>query len=182
MKNLIYIFLVIFCHFGCETKCDKKEISKTVKVPETIIAKTPISNNPTLINSLIDSALFQGNERAYNRVASYYLLESRGQEFFYYAFTMANKYNSAEASYHVYDIIAYSTPEDPKEALMKMDNGTKNFALFYLLKSYEAGFESAKYAVHEIFGKDSIPKSSFYLREFVNYSLHAPENPTRKKR
>jgi len=119
------------------------------------------------LNTMISKAINQNDTIAYNQVASYYLINNLGEEFLFSAFIMANKNNSAEASYHVYDIIAYSTPKEPKEALNLMDKKTKNLALYYLLKSYEMGFESAKYQVSEVFGdKNAPPKSSYYLEEF----------------
>lgn len=111
------------------------------------------------INQLIDKAISLNDTMAYNKVASYFLLNNLGKEFFYNALVMANKYDNAEASFHVYNIIAYSTDKSPYQALMKMDNRTKNLALYYLLKSYELGFPSAKFEVEEIFKGSDIPKS-----------------------
>ncbi len=90
-----------------------------------------------------------------------------GEEFLLTALMMANKYKNAEACFHVYDIIVHSTPKEPKEALEEMDLRTKNFALYYLLKSNELGFESARYQVTEIFGQNKVPpKSLYYLQQF----------------
>lgn len=159
MTRLIILPILFFAITSCEMKQNKVE--ELAKKPTTPI------DDKTKIYQLIDSAIIYGNEKAYNEVASYYLIENMGKDFFYYALTMANKYNNAEACFHVYDIIAHSTPKEPKEALELMDLKTKNLALYYLLKSNELGFESAKYQITEIFGKDkSPPKSTHFLQEF----------------
>jgi hypothetical protein len=115
----------------------------------------------------ISLALNNNDTVLYNNVSSYYLFNNMGEDFLLTALIMANKYNNAEACFHVYDIIAYSTLKEPKEALDLMDLKTKNLALYYLLKSNEMGFESAKYEVAEIFGENiEPPKSIHYLQEF----------------
>ncbi|RZK67388.1 MAG: hypothetical protein EOO85_25605 [Pedobacter sp.] len=115
------------------------------------------------LSLLIDKALGYNDSMAYNQVASYHLLNNMGERFLLTALKMANKYNNAEACYHVYCIIAYSTPQPPKDALEKMDTKTRNLAFFYLLKSYEMQYESSKFEVMEIFGEDKAPpKSSYY--------------------
>ncbi len=120
------------------------------------------------LNEMVTNAIDSNDTITYNKVASYYLLHNLGEEFLFSAFMMANKNNSAEACYHIYTIIAHSTQKEPKEALNIMDRKTKNFALHYLLKSYEMGFESSKFQVDEIFGEGTIPpKSSYYLQEFT---------------
>ena len=160
IKNILNIALVLVLLSSCDNKSN---------IVQTNIAQKPTTpiDDKRKMYVLIDSAINYGNDKAYNKVASYYLIENMGESFFYYAFTMANKYNSSEAYFHVFDIIAHSTPKEPKQALNLMDKRTKNFALYYLLKSYEMGFESARYQVNEIFGKDKIPpKSNYYLQDF----------------
>lgn len=161
-----YYLLLIFYVIGL-TGCDGKKNIKQPKKEELAQPQmTPIQNRK-LMHALMDSALEMGNERAYNKVSSYYFLEKREQELFYLTFIMANKYKSAEACYNVYITIAYSTPEQPNVALKKMDSKTRNFALYYLLKSYELGFDRAKFYIVDIFGKNTpFPKSSVYLRKF----------------
>ncbi len=150
------ISLVIFCSCNHSNK-KAREISEGIEIQDKY-----------MLNKMVTSAIDSNDTVTYNEVASYYLLHNLGEEFLFSAFIMANKNNSAEACYHIYTIIAYSTPKEPKEALNIMDRKTKNFALYYLLKSYEMGFESSKFQVNEIFGEGNIPpKSSFYLQEFT---------------
>jgi hypothetical protein len=120
------------------------------------------------LGKLIDKAINQNDTVAYNSVASYHLLNNLGGNFLLPALVMANKNNSPEACYDVYEILAYSTPKPPREALKLMDEKTKDFALYYLLKSYEKGFPSAVYEVGEIFDTSKpLPTSSHYLQEFA---------------
>ncbi len=133
--------------------------------------KNYTEGNPVLekdtLNTMINKALKNNDSLLYNKLASYYLLHNMGEEFLLTALKMANKYNNAEACYHVYDIIAYSTPKEPQKALELMDSKTKNLALYYLIKSSELGFVNAKYQINEIWGKDkSPPKSTHFLQLF----------------
>jgi hypothetical protein len=161
MKIIITFLIFISCLYSC--KQNPKKIDKEY------IEKHEIR---TLSNKryyeLIDSALIQGNTNAYNLAATTKITSGIGEEFFFYAFIMANKHNNPEAYFHVYLIIIFSSPENPKEALESFDSKTRNFALYYLLKSYEMGYEDAKYSINEIFGKNApIPKASYYLKEFA---------------
>ncbi len=81
---------------------------------------------------------------------------------------MANRHNNAEAYYELYLIIVSNSPGGRENAMKNLDRKTKNFALYFLLKSYELGYKSAKYPIDEIFGENSIiPKSSYYLKELA---------------
>lgn len=148
---------------SCETN---KNETRPGNEEQVVRPTTPIDDRRHVFE-LIDSALVLGDEKAYNKVSSYYFVANRQREFFYFALTMANEKKSVEAHFHVYSIIAYSTSELPQKALMKMDCKTRNMALYYLLKSYEIGYDRAKYYIEEFFGKDvAIPKSSTYLQKF----------------
>lgn len=166
MKTVIFILLLITSFSSCNRHDNNKE-----QFQDTLLSVKPSApiTNRKLMRELIDNAILQGNAKAYNRVASYYLIEDQGQDFFYYAFIMANKNKSAEATYHVYNIIVSARPEVGvgKDALKAMDNKTKYFAMYYLLKSYEMGYQNAKFEIDEIFGENNpIPKSSLYLEKF----------------
>jgi|GEM_PF-326448 len=132
-------------------------------------------DNHDLINRLQDSATQYGNNRAYGELSSSYELENMNPELLYYGMIMANKYDNAEGYYHVF--ASLSSP-NTGETLNQLDKRTRSLAIYYLLKSYELGEESAKYKVDEIFGK-KIPKSSYYLQEFVKAEL-APITTSRK--
>jgi hypothetical protein len=160
MIRLVYI-LGLLLAISCTSESEK--ISSSLEGA----TEWPELNNRR-IYLLIDSAIIHGDSMSYNKVASYYMLEDRGQEFFYYAFLMANKHSSREAAYHVFDIIVNSGSLDAKEVLQKMDKRTSNMALYYLLRSHEMGYNSARYQVKEIFGTlEAIPKSTSFLQEFA---------------
>jgi hypothetical protein len=161
MKKIFNIILLLICNLNCGTESEKNKnvVLSGVDLDSHIIR--PMSQQK--INELIDSAILIGNEKAYNKIASYYLINDMGEKFFFYAFLMANRHNCSEAFYNVYEIIASSFSEKPQKAIDKMDEKTKKFALFYLLKSYEMGYKRAKYQIDEIFGEGKeIPKSSYY--------------------
>jgi hypothetical protein len=154
--NKLFLVILVIC------SCTNKDIKSGKNITEgiTVIQKDSLYK-------LISSALNNNDTIAYNAVASYYILNNMSEEFLFTAIKMANKYNNAEACYHVYDIIAYSSSKGSKEALENLDFKTKNLALYYLTKSHEIGFESSKYEIIEIFGDEKPPyKSSYFLKEF----------------
>ena len=77
---------------------------------------------------------------------------------------MAHKCNLPDAYYDVYWTLANPISG---ETFNELDLKTKYLALFYLLKSYELGYENSKYNIQDIFGKNAIvPKSSTFLKKF----------------
>jgi hypothetical protein len=161
MKRIITFLIIISCFWGCKENPKKTNIENIEKHQ----CKT-MSNERYYV--LIDSALEKGSYGAYNEASHYSLIENWGQDFMLYAFIMANKHKDPEAYYHVYLIIVWSSSKQPKEALESFDNKTRNFALYYLLKSYEMGYENAKSEINIIFGENAvIPKSYYYLKEFA---------------
>jgi hypothetical protein len=146
--------------------CEVKENTKQPKKEELASRPTTPIGDKKLMRKLIDSALLMGNVRAYNTVSAYYFVENKEQDFFYCAFTMANKHKSAEAHYHVFMIFAMSSSYGIQKNIMILDDKTKNLAMYYLLKSHEMGYDEAKYQIEEIFGKNkTVPKSSEYLQK-----------------
>lgn len=156
MKFILVLIISMFM-FSCNNNPQKpKVVAYNYKPP---------LDNRELVNRLQDSIIQYGNSRAYNELASYYVLEEWNEELLYYALLMANKYNSAEGHYHVY--YSLSKPRNGG-TLEQLDNKTKCFAFYHLLISYEMNFESSKYEVEAVFGENkSVPKSSYYLQEYI---------------
>ncbi len=158
MKKIAIPILTIGFLYSCQVEPSQKEEEKKITIIEQ---STPIKN-VKLMDSLMSMAVLKGDAIAYNKVASYYWLEDRGEEFLYVALMVANKYNNAEAHFHVYEILnGWRTGEK----IENLDGKTRSLALYYLLKSYEMDFSSAKYKVEEIFEGKEIPKSSYYKQE-----------------
>lgn len=159
-SHIVFLFAISFigCHGKEKTKQDGLEVASRPTNP---------INDKKLIRELIDSALLNGNQRAYNTVSTYHFVDRKEQDFFYNALTMANKHNSAIAHYDVFMTFAMSSSYGIQKNIMYLDEKTKNFALYYLLKSHELGYEEAKYQIETVFGKNMpIPKSSIYLQKF----------------
>jgi len=150
IRYIVVFVLSLTGLLGCETRKNKKPPKKEEL---TFRPSTPIPDKK-LMYTLMDSALATGDERVYRKVAGYYIIGGQEQEFFYCAFTMANKYNSAMAYYHVFLLIANSISGYPDLTLKKIDNKSRNFALYNLLKSYDSGHEHMRSHVEEFFWKE----------------------------
>jgi hypothetical protein len=168
MKNKFIksvLFISIVCS-GCNSNTKINDDRNIVVIHDTIFkfwSKTEIANL-RMLESYKDSAILNGNEFMYNRVASHYILNDNIEDLFYTAFMVANKYNNPEASYHVYRAI---NGLRTKENFDNLDVKSKNMALYYLLKSYESGFQNAISQVHIIFDTNKpIPKSYYYKNKF----------------
>jgi hypothetical protein len=165
MKNsIIIILLLAVWATGCQRH---KEECKTGSVVINSHLSSVVKDRRT-IDSLKNKALIEGDARAYNEVATYYLVNDVGQDFLYYAIKVANRYNNKEANFHVYSILVKSASAAKPSTLDEIDPYTKNMALYYLLKSYEMGYEKARFEVREIFGeRQVVPSSSYYLNLFA---------------
>lgn len=161
MKTYSITIFAVCLLYSCSNSPHNTSMNND-SIPVREIKLTNHSDNDSLINKAINF----NDGQAYNEVASRYLLSNMSQDFFYYALRMAYKNNSAEAYYHVYDIIAYTSPKDSKEYILNMESKTRDFALFHLLRSYEMGYEKSKYEIHKLFGKDKIPQSSTYFKKY----------------
>jgi hypothetical protein len=163
MKTYSITIFAACLFYSCSNSTQNTSMNNdSIPVKETKLANHPDND------SLINRAMNFNDSQAYNEVASRYLLSNMGQDFFYFALRMAYKNNSAEAYYHVYDIIAYPSPKDSKEYILNMESKTRDFALFHLLRSYEMGYERSKYEIHKLFGKDKIPQSSTYIEKYCS--------------
>ena len=114
---------------------------------------------------LIDRAILTNNDTAYIEICNYYGIYNRLQEFLPIAMRMANKNNSGRASLDVYLILTGREIDDNQT----IDSKTKSLAFYYLLRSHELGFSSARFFINMEFGEDSIPpNSSYFLYEMAN--------------
>ena len=160
MKILYILFYLSLTLVGCNSnKTEQQEIIDLINTPPSM----PIDDK-RLMETLIDSSIKFGNKRAYDEVASNYLVANRGREFLYVSLIVANKYAYARAYFHIFLILSEFQTGDQFE---RKDTKTKNLAIYSLLKAYELGYDDAKYALEEFFGKlDELPRSSEYIAKF----------------
>lgn len=165
MRPLLTL-IVILSFYGCDQK-NGKLTKKSISEPDTSVLKD---------RNLILNAINSNDTITYNQMAGHYILYNTEKDLFYYSLRMAYENNYPEAYYHIYFIIAYSTPKNPPEALKLMDIKMRNFALFHLLKAYELGYSRAKYEIDNIFGKEKFPTSDSFLDEAIKeYSRSSPK-------
>jgi hypothetical protein len=154
--------IIIYITF---TSCfDKKEQKPKIEDHDEVPQYVKMNSNIKLTDSLFNLAINNGDEKAYNNVAGNYILDANYQGLLYYSTIMANKYNSAEAHFHIFLILSNSNNGKP---FNELDDKTKNQALYHLVKSNELGYKSAKYSINEVLGKGKVvQKSSYYLMEY----------------
>ena len=112
-------------------------------------------------------ALNDGDMDAYDEISAYYSLNLKHDELFFFSFLMANKHNDPNAFFDLYTLLTIPLKTNGIE-MFSMDEITQNFAMYFLLKSYELGKLNAKSAVEQKFenGKE-IPHSSYYLHKIA---------------
>lgn len=130
--------------------CGKEKVNK---VNTEIHSKISVS----YINKLLIKSINDGDFKAYNEVSSYYILEDKIPDFYFYALIMANKHECPEAYYHLYTFLTNEILINDIN-LYSSDERTKHLAIYYLLKSYELGYKEAAPKLEDIFGK-KFPKS-----------------------
>jgi hypothetical protein len=130
MKNkivLIIIFAVsIIVGFGASSLYVPKHIQK-IGTNEHIL---PGNRQKGLV-------LKEGNVECYNKLLDSIKNDTNtvANNYFYYAFVMANKYNYAPANYHVYQSLISIYNKDTT----KMDADTRKWASFYLSRGAKMG-------------------------------------------
>jgi hypothetical protein len=155
--RIVFSLLIIVSCEKNQRKIDQKPTTQVaLETPKYVKDLDDINKTYNLLNNAINT----GNEKAYNDVAGSYILGEKYDELLYYSIIMANKHNSSEAYYHVFLILT-------KDDFNKLDKKTKNLALFFLVKSNELGYESAKYSLKEIFGETKILPSNYYITEYA---------------
>ncbi len=172
MKKIKLLILVLFLY-----SCDDKDAKKSIITNNTNdfvydmpvnLSKGNVLADRQLLGELLRKAINKNDTIAYNKVASDYIIANMGQEFLYYALTMANRNNYPNAYYDVYVIIKESKSSlFNGDTLLEIDERSRNFGVAYLLKSYEMGHSTSKYEIDELFpDKKTIPKSSHYFAKF----------------
>jgi len=166
MKNQLLIFLLFFVFSSCGYKNQKKD--EKSELSNNISKETYYDKEVRETFKKIREALNVNDTITYNECAAFLELHHFKEDLFFYALQMANKNNYPEAYFHVYTSIAYSTPKDAKEALALMSKKTRNMAIYHLLKSFEMGYDRAKYLIEDILGKEGLFISSdVYFKEWM---------------
>lgn len=144
--------------------CQEKTSPNLIKDHNEIPKYVKRNDNKKLTDSLFNLAINKGDEKAYNTVSSDFILTENYKELLYYSLIVANKYNNPEAHFHVFTILSESELDKP---FNELNSKTRNLALYYLVKSNELGYKSAKYSMDEIFGKGTkVESSNYYLIEY----------------
>ena len=157
MNKISFGIMIFFLILSCNNVSNKND-----RIEKSSYIKSEIEHN-----KLLALAINKGDFKAYNKVSNDFLLEERGTEIYYYSLIMANKYKCPEAYYHLFAILNDNVLINNTKQYSS-DETTKNMALYYLLKSYELGYDESKYKITEIFGKKTVvPNSTFYLKELI---------------
>lgn len=127
-----HLLLILLVLSSCKSKPNKEII-------ETIPLYHPLGNK-NKIDSLLDNVINKGDTSAYFEVSGAHFIEEANIDFLYYSTIMANKYNFHKAYYDTYQILTWRNPSVPFDSL---DEKTKNFALYYLVRSYELGYNQS---------------------------------------
>jgi hypothetical protein len=97
-------------------------------------------------DSLFDLAM-QNDTNAINELLGNMCLQGKDHSWFYYALRLANALNDPRACFDVYASLSLQHPGGMEVWLTNTDDTTRDFALYYLIKSHELGY---KHCEHEI--------------------------------
>ncbi len=167
----LLIGFVLLLMYSCNSTDNPKEVS----IPPKVILST-MDSSPVLIKNLnlkirqIDSlesvALEKGDKNAFYTVEAYYEMRKEEGKILTFCILMAHKHNYNFAYYMVYTVLVHQKDNN----LKGLDEQTQNFALYYLIRSYELGYKDALYNIEEEFGGNKpIPKSGYYLNKMIEY-------------
>lgn len=162
--KILQLFTVIFCVFflSCSHHVEKK-LEAVIDDPKDLELPRKVAD------SLWRRAINAGDFKAYNKVSNNYLLILKIPELFYYAQLMANRQECPEAYLHLYILLTSEGTMNGIELAGK-DSISRNQSLFYLLRAYELGEESALSYVHKEFGhRVQPPKSITYLKKIQKF-------------
>lgn len=162
--NPFLIFVLSFLMPSCNEK--RGSINQTSVIIDSSNYNIDGDNiqlfKPHVFDSLLYQSITKGNIDAYNKIYRPYFMKSRDRELLYYSMIMANKYNFPEPNFYVFYSLTY--PYNDSILIKNVDAQTKQMAFYYLLKSYELGYDDAKYTIKKFFGVNKkFPKSSDFL-------------------
>lgn len=160
MKKIIFIGVILLILSSC--KEDKIDNDSNFVIKD--YTKDVNCNNE---EKLISDAILKGDTMAYMTVYSDYWREEKSEDLLYVSLIMANKYNYVGAYYDLYAAFVHS---NFGADIDKLDEKTKYFALYFLLKAKEKGDERALNEAKEFFKETKIPSSNFYLLKLAEDS------------
>ena len=162
--KILQLFTVIFCVFflSCSHHVEKK-LEAVIDDPKDLELPRKVAD------SLWRRAINAGDFKAYNEVSNNYWLLLKMPELYYYAQLMANRHECPEAYMDLYNMFSSEGTMNGIELAGK-DSISRNQSLFYLLRAYELGEESALSYVHKEFGhRVQPPKSITYLKKIQKF-------------
>lgn len=164
MKNLLILF-VLLAIVSCRDRSKKVADSQVKDTIGTLQKETPYMvnyENKKRMKKLVDSAIIYGDTLSYQEAFKDYMVSGHLQEFLYYSIKMAKIHKFGEAYFDTYYIINLN---DKKNGYLSTKDN--DLSLFYLLKAYELGNQTAKDKVKDLFTKKNIkvPTSSSVMND-----------------
>lgn len=109
---------------------------------------------------LINKSINLGDTSAYKEVHHFNYIDGHEEDVMYISIIMANKYNYPEAYYDVYSELSH---RNIGFSLLKLDERTRNLALYYLALSKEKGCLFDDYQWGQAYGNKPLPSSDSLL-------------------
>jgi len=161
LKSLYLSLIIIqFLNMGCDNNFKNFNDDKSPNISLTYILPQKT------IDSLIYLSVAMNDTFAYSKLSNYFFSNDIEDRFFPTAFQMANKNNYGNAYYDQYSILTcrYSDILDYSQ----LDEKTRFYALYTLLKSRELGYSWAQNDIDEIYKNQKIPSSSLLFQEYID--------------
>lgn len=152
MKKSKICFLIVLIFYSC---------NKT-KRNDDLDIRTPSDNYHEVykegyLDSLFTEISEKGDTSAYNKardiISTYYI---EGDRAIFYTLKMVHIYDYPKAYYDAYIYYRFSCRDNIN---------CQQIGIYYLLKSYEKGYQESEFDIKNIFGDVEIPNSENYLKE-----------------
>lgn len=155
MNKILYALVVLTltaCQENVTEVQDQTDADTTILKEPGFMGQNYYENflNDSLRLKKLEKALNEGNIASYESVSSDYFIGGYTDEFLFYAMQMAEKHQFSGAYFDIYaglDVSLYGS-------LTATNNLYKKMADYNLLKAWQKGNKSAKYAMIERFGEN----------------------------
>ncbi|WP_244927454.1 RHS repeat domain-containing protein [Sphingobacterium alkalisoli] len=155
MKNRIFVVFICLLFSSCIN-------SWREKIDENKRVSNWQKELDTGMHEKLANAINIGDCDTYRLASEHRFAEENWEEFFYYAYFMAKKYNCSYAHFDIYIIMTAESTIDGAE--LSLDENLKKDAIYHLLQAYYLNKELSSEEIKEVFKNRNVPTLEEYKK------------------